>query len=520
MEYNPCSNHHPRKLHSNLNVDLPGSAPRSLNHARNSARKISALEKRSSAFIYVGSASPSSINGSTSPSIDPTEPSDIAFDHPLMEAVIKCPASKRHSGISDYTLDWLGTDYDQTCFPEDYAFRTASTPSTPCSFTIIYPTISSSPDSALNPLDRRLLEYYEDHVSLVPWTNPSNPMNSLRSIMPLIFQSQSLLNAVMALSAAHRQVDLPARLAYKSKALSSFSEILGDADCDSRLDELLAIVLVLLTLQSVENGRGSWRMHLRGARQILNRRLSDRNVVEELRENTTLRSIVLQICWYDTVWALLSLCPHEIPDLYRSAAIAVNLDRLEGSSHGGMSDTVGCPERLYLLMSHIVNGEITSLEDVHQHQLTDVKIFLQNGISADDAIDMMHVENVWKYAAIIYLLTTQRSHVKEKQMMGICTRLVMDHAQCLASSISQKQLLVALVITGAQVDNATKRNTFVCYCEHWQRLIKHAVYESGLHILRETWTLRDQQSANGEEPTACWVDVTAGADYYQQYMLG
>jgi hypothetical protein len=132
-------------------------------------------------------------------------------------------------------------------------------------------------------------------------------------------------------------------------------------------------------------------MHFSGARQLLDRRFRSHNIVDKLRANTILHSIILQICWHNTIWALLSKEPTEIPDIYKNTAISINLERLDNCTHGSILDTVGCPELLYLTLSLIANREISRPEEILQLLLTNFKQLVQREVLTDDA---MHAENI------------------------------------------------------------------------------------------------------------------------------
>jgi hypothetical protein len=372
-----------------------------------------------------------------------------------------------------------------------------------------------------------LLAYYQNTVALVPWTNPASELNSLRLIMPLVDGFQPLLHAVVALSAAHYPLGLSARLGYKSQALSTFSDAIEAAaatTADAHLDRLLATVLVLLNLQSVESGYGQWRTHLAGARHLLDARFRSHNVGQVLRRNPMLHRVVLQISWYDTMVSLLSLAPCEIPDRFSEAVVSLSVEQMQGAAHGGMLDTVGCPEAQFLTMRRMAKGEISEVDEIWKGGNTATDVRAVHSGRHHDAVDVHHTEQVWKFASVVYLLTRRRMVEDEQEerdiaLLEFCTRLIMDHAQCLSSSPFHKQLNFALVVAGAQVDGPADRDFFRSYCLRHRCEIKWAVFESGLSILEETWALRDRQADQGVRPSACWSDITANHGK-NQYMLG
>lgn len=320
----------------------------------------------------------------------------------------------------------------------------------------------------------------------------------------------------MALSAAHYPMELSLCLTYKSQALTTFSAAIQDATDDKILENLLATSLVLFNLHSVESGYGQWRVHLRGACQLLVARLGGHDVDTVLRQRPLLHSIVLQISWYDTACAMLSLQPCEIPDHFVRPAI---LSSMETGPDGGMADTVGCPESIYLVMRGIVNGEITSAEEILSRTPLDLSALVGGAASSSHATDRYCCEQAWKYGLVVYLLTARRQHVEKSRLLSFCTELVRTYTGNLASSSFQKQLLLPLVITGAQVDDLDAREWFRAYCERHGSEVKFALYEDGLRIMEATWQLRDEQRAKGLVPSSCWADVTLGRQE-NQYMLG
>lgn len=415
-------------------------------------------------------------------------------------------------------LDWLQLAHDPSMSDEDAS--PSFQYSRPGSNSVEEP----SPSFSFYPLcfeaiNDRLLSYYHSNMTAVPWTNPSTALNPLRSILPLIGAFMPLRNAVMALSAAHYPLELSTCLTYKSQALSTFSEAIQDATNDSILEHLLATLLVLFNLQSVESGYGQWRMHLRGACQLLMARFRTRDVQVVLRERALLHSIVLQISWYDTACALLSLQACEVPDCFVRPAVLLSMEKTLDPAIGGMADTVGCPESIYLVMRGIVNGDITSPAEVLRDCPSDICGLVGKATSPNHATDRYHCEQAWKYGLVVYLLTMRREHIGRASLMDFCTNLVKTYTHHLTCSSFQKQLLLPVVIAGAQVDDLEAREWFEAYCARHRSVVKFAAYEDGLRILKETWLLRDEQMAKGLVPTACWADVTAPHGE-SQYMLG
>lgn len=365
-------------------------------------------------------------------------------------------------------------------------------------------------------INDKLLSHFCNDLMAVPWTRPATELNSLRSILPLIGAFVPLRNAVMALSAAHYPMELSTCLTYKSQALSTFSAAIQDATDYRTLEHLLATSLVLFNLHSVESAYGQWRVHLRGACQLLMARFRGRDVDLVLRQRPLLHSIVLQISWYDTACAMLSLQPCEIPDHFVRPAILLSMEK---ATDGGMADTVGCPESIYLVMRGIINGDITSADEILSRTPSDLSTLIGKGVSASHATNRYYCEQAWKYGLVVYLLTTRRQHIEKVQLLSFCTELVKTYTGNLAASSFQKQLLLAIVITGAQVDDLEVREWFRAYCKRHQSEVKFAAYEDGLHIMAETWVLRDEQRAKGLVPTSCWADVTP-CHQENQYMLG
>ena len=369
----------------------------------------------------------------------------------------------------------------------------------------------------LETTSERLLSYYCNDLTTVPWTNPAAELNSLRSILPLVTAFVPLRNAVMAFSAAHYPLELSRSLAYKSQALTTFSAAMEDATDDKVLENLLATSLVLFNLLSVESGYGQWRVHLRGACQLLVARFRGQDVATVLRQRPLLHSIVLQISWYDTACAMLSLQPCEIPDHFVRPAI---LWSMETGTGGGMCDTVGCPESIYLVMRGIVNRDITSAEEILSKTPLDFSALVGGAAaSSSDSIDRYCCEQAWKYGLVVYLLTSRRQHVDNYQLLGFCTELVRFYTGKLTSSSLQKQLLLPTVFAGAQVDDLETRQWFRAYCQRHGSRVKFAGYRDGLNIMEATWQLRDEQRAKGLAPTSCWADVTL-CRQENQYMLG
>lgn len=412
-------------------------------------------------------------------------------------------------------MGWLQSNHDQSISDEEdiltsYCF----------SWPLSVGTGRSSPSlmsykPRFETVHDRLLSHYCNNVIAIPWTNPASDLNPLRLLLPLIEDFPPLRNAVMALSATHYPMELSTCLTYKSQALSTFSEAIQNVTNDVILGHLLATLLVLFNLQSVESGFGQWRVHLRGAYQLLMARFRTEDVRLVLQQQPLLHSIVLQISWYDTAWAMMSLQACEVPDHFVRPAVLLSME----NNRGGMADTVGCSESIYLIMRGIINGDVTSVEEVLRSDPSNLSVLVGRAFSPSHAADRYFCEQAWKYGLVVYLVTKRREHVERAQFVKFCTNLVTTYTRSLSCSSFQKQVLLPMVVAGAQVDDMEIREYFREYCVRYRSEVKYALYEDGLHIMETTWALRDEQKAKGLVPTACWVDVTTHHPE-KHYMLG
>ena len=438
-----------------------------------------------------------------------------AWDAQLVRAEKQIFSPISGSPSFSLVLEWLPTNHDESISDEGDILSSDC-----CSWPLSVGTGRASPSlmsykPCFETVHDRLLSHYCNNVIAIPWTNPASDLNPLRLLLPLIGDFVPLRNAVMALSATHYPMELSTCLTYKSQALSTFSEAIQDANNDVILGHLLATLLVLFNLHSVESGFGQWRVHLRGACQLLMARFRTEDVRLVLRQQSLLHSIVLQISWYDTAWAMMSLQACEIPDHFVRPAVLLSME----NNCGGMADTVGCPESIYLIMRGIINGDITTVEEVFGSDPSSLSVLVSQEFSPSHATDRYCCEQAWKYGLVVYLVTKRREHVERAQFVEFCTNLVTIYTRNLSCSSFQKQLLLPVVIAGAQVDDIETRQCFREYCVRHRSEVKYALYEDGLNIMETTWTLRDEQKAKGLVPTACWADVTTHHPE-KQYMLG
>jgi hypothetical protein len=134
---------------------------------------------------------------------------------------------------------------------------------------------------------RELLHYFDHHVATVmPWVDgPDNPWRKL--LLPLVFRSESLLLALLALSAEHYTSRPDSRgplhdgfLAskYRDRSLLLLArdlraEVIEDTNParQTQASTILATILVLCNLEMIRCDTTTWHVHWKAARTITKR---------------------------------------------------------------------------------------------------------------------------------------------------------------------------------------------------------------------------------------------------------
>ncbi|ETI22601.1 hypothetical protein G647_06677 [Cladophialophora carrionii CBS 160.54] len=207
------------------------------------------------------------------------------------------PKSTTPGGISDASEDGFGSS--TTMLPST---RPTATPQTPRhAFLSGYDegtfhnqfaldldvTSQVLPDYLQGRPVRELLHYFDHHVATVmPWVDgPENPWRKL--LLPLAFKSESLLLALLALSAEHyasrRGSSLPLNDGflssnYRDKSLQLLArdlraEVIEDANPprQTQASTILATILVLCNLEMIRCDTTTWHVHWKAARTITKR---------------------------------------------------------------------------------------------------------------------------------------------------------------------------------------------------------------------------------------------------------
>ena len=335
-------------------------------------------------------------------------------------------------------------------------------------------------------------------------------LNPLRSVMPLVTGSVPLQHAVVLLAATHRQQPALQLMTLKSKALKSFAEELLYLDGMTKL----AVILVLLFTDFVHNGQSSWFAHLSAVGKIMQSIHDDRKSHWRLQEDSY-RAMVLQFYCFDIMNALLSVKPPILPAKYLKDALRINREHARSTLDDVTFEAFGFTEQMLLVLSRIVRAHDHSIDDVQDLYVPDVDSLIDDGWMPDDAEERVHVEEIWKHAIIVYLMTRRSPYRWPRQAFDVHVQQVFAHASSLPpSSVQRRRILFPLLFVGSDTHYSERRAFLQRYCVSCFEVTGLGVFHMGLGILRQVWELRSREEEErkvlGGRAYSCWRNVTTG----------
>lgn len=337
-------------------------------------------------------------------------------------------------------------------------------------------------------------------------------LNPLRAMMPLVAESVPLQHALILLTAIHRQQSKVHLMECKSKALKTFAERLPHTDNITNL----AVILVLLFADFVHSGQSPWSTHLAAVAKIMQNMHEGKDQRLLLQEDSY-RAMVLQFYWFDIMNALLLARPPILPANHLQNALRINEERKKSTADSITFEMFGFTERMFLALSRIVREHDQSIDHIEAIQVPDVAFLMGHGWTLEDAEERVHMEEVWKHAAITYLMTRFSPYVWPRRLLEVHTRQVFEHASCLApSSPKRRRILFPLLFAGSCTPYSERREFMRNYCIESFLDTKFGVFQMGLGILQQVWMLRSQEEeerkAIGGRAYSCWRNVTTAMD--------
>ena len=371
---------------------------------------------------------------------------------------------------------------------------------------------SVSPSSALTSDVPEALYYHQHCLADIAAATAGCRLNPLRSVMPLVAGLVPLQHAIVLLAATHRQKPAVELMRLKSKALKTFASALPYLDDTSKL----VVILVLLFADFVYNGQSSWFTHLSAVAKIMDN-MQGAQHQRSLLQGDSHRAIIFQFYWFDTMNALLVAQPPILPTHLLEDTLRISGEQAKSELDSITFDTYGLSEQMFLLLSRIVRGHDHSIEEIQDLKVPGVDSLIGDGRMRKDAEERVHTERVWKHATVTYLMTRRPPYRWPRHFFELHAQQVFENASCLApSSAKRRCILLPLLFAGSCTPYSERIDFMRGYCAESFRDTNFGVFQMGLGILQQVWTLRsreeEERKAVGGRAYSCWRNVTAATD--------
>ena len=366
---------------------------------------------------------------------------------------------------------------------------------------------------------KKMFYYYQHHLTSIVNLTSDRGVNPFRSILPLTVHSEPLQYAIVLLAVTHRQYAPIERMSIRSKALQSFAVALPSLDDLTKM----AIIFILLYTDSVESGFGFWRTHLNAVRIILSNMFRNGDSHTFLQSDIH-KALILQFYWWDTIGALLSVQEPILPPFLLETVLHFGKTKEQSDFDSVTIGYFGCTEKMFLQLNRMAWGLERSVKAIENVPVTDPTLLERLASSPEQAAERTHVEEIWKNAAITYLLTSVAPYVAPRHVFEVYATRVFEHAACLpVTSRLRRGILYPLIIAGSCTQYDARREFVRRYCIHYYEETKFGIFQRGLKISWEVGMLRAKEQAEMRAGAgaaySCWRNVTA-TESAEHAMLG
>ncbi|KAF5692389.1 hypothetical protein FDENT_2911 [Fusarium denticulatum] len=230
---------------------------------------------------------------------------------------------------------------------------------------------------------RELIEYYDQRIcsSIMMVDGLQNPY---RDVISLIGASKAVVNAILAVASCHathskagypvflnpagRSFDLSTieeinhSVMFKQKALACLADAILEPLRETKTYILAAIILLML-LELFEGGTGPWRVHLEGAKQLLDAETAD----DSIRSPQMIQNILEELAIFDIFGS--TFVQHSPPTLPFTTRL-----RLSGRDAMFSLSGLGCPMQI-----------LNAIESVGLHWRAWVKCGISNAPTVSES---------------------------------------------------------------------------------------------------------------------------------------
>lgn len=388
--------------------------------------------------------------------------------------------------------------------------------SSPCSLSSL---LYQQPRGGASFLD--VLNLYDSEYCVVPITLDIL-MNPFRLRKETSNGSRFLLRAVLAVTLHHiarKDGDKSLHLRALDYHQASFSEFTQELSADFNNDiRYLDTLILLFNFKAMQTAKSSWTIHLRQAYKILD----CAGGISALERSARLRAQVAMIIWWDLTLALVCRRSPILPVAYTLAVVSQN-------DNWTFFDLIGCPNQLVIYMSALVCldrnsstwpedlADIYASIDEYQNEC-DYRDFLPSDDNLDYFKSRYHCGEAWKKCLMLYILQLdmQRSDIELKRLSNHILNHVFQIDRLKHVQI-QKQVLLPVLIAGAEIRDSKCRDMIREYCQYWSKEVGFWMFSSILDMLEKGW----EQMDNNERPHCCWYEtLRSDAQNDTEYLVG
>ncbi|EXJ86335.1 hypothetical protein A1O3_03286 [Capronia epimyces CBS 606.96] len=249
-----------------------------------------------------------------------------------------------------------------------------------------------------------ILSFYEWRFSFVTLTFHVR-VNPWQSCLPIAFEHPHLMDAIVALGKRYRaQVsnlseDL-AVLELKDRALRSFNKTLGTVTAAPDPAVLIGTILTLIALDYAESGYSNWSHHLRAVSSIV----EAGGGIDMVRNNSSLRSQMAMLAWYDVTSALLSRRGPIFPRRYIETLMTSRSE-----TEWSLLALNGCPDALFVDIYDIVSAAASGDATVSEAMELERRLWTAR---FDDVTDenVSSLLDCWRFGLLLYCARVFKTH--------------------------------------------------------------------------------------------------------------
>ncbi|CAM1511805.1 Fc.00g093180.m01.CDS01 [Cosmosporella sp. VM-42] len=312
--------------------------------------------------------------------------------------------------------------------------------------------------------------------------------NPWQACIPQFNRAPFLLDAVRALAIRHRshleetQESLSV-LDLKDKALTSFARSIGKVP----LEVGISVSLILIGIDYAESAFGSWIVHLRGVRRMI----EAAGGIQLGNADVHLRAQIAQLVWYDTIVALLSRRDPIFPQEYIEYVLS-----WKSESQWSLLALNGFPDSAFLHMYEIAKAaaHASSLSDGQVAGL-EMKLWLAPFDTDQGTTDkeIAALADCWRLGLLLYCTRVfHRGESAKRKARVLAEEIIWLVHEIPPDSNKQKQALLPLFLAASEIDTSRFRRIAVDFCERWKKRSGIWLNQTAVELLKTVWAAVDE----------------------------